>query len=100
MELETFEIMSCDDAIKLLQNLKKKNKDCKVIVTSFDFNNNKEWKKISTPDRVCVLVKNSNTIILNRDDFLPHMQLYTKNQVTENIVRDGIMHDVLLRVVS
>ncbi len=98
MSLETYEVMSCDDAIKLLQELKKKNKDCKVVVTSFDFDKNEEHRRVATPDKVCVLVKKSNTVILNADDFLPHMQLYSKNQIPENIVREGIMHDVLLRI--
>lgn len=96
MNLETFEIISCDDAIRLLQDLKKKKKDCKVIITSFDFNNNEEKRNLANPDIVCVLVKKSNTIILNRDEFLPHMQLYSNRQVAENIVREGIMHDVML----
>ena len=96
MSLETFEIMSCDDAIKLLQELKKKNNDCKVVVTSFDFDKNEEKRRIATPDKVCVLVKKSNTVIFNADEFLPHMQLYSKNQVAENIVKEGIMHDVML----
>ena len=100
MELETFEVMSCDDAIKLLQDLKKKDKGCKVVVTSFDFDKNEEHRRVASPDRVCVLVRNSNTVVFNSDEFLPHMQLYSKNQVAENIVREGIMHDVLLRVVS
>lgn len=96
MDLETYEVMSCDDAIRLLQGLKKKNKDCKVIVTSFDFDNDKELRKIFTPDRVCVLVENSNTVIINKDEFLPHMQLFSRKQFPENIIRKGTMHDVLL----
>lgn len=100
MNLETFGAMSCDDAIKLLQELKKKNNGCKVVVTSFDFDKNKEDRKVASPDKVCVLVKNSNTVIINTDEFFPHMQLYSKHQIPENIVREGIMHDILLRIVS
>ena len=100
MKFETFEEMSCDEAIVLLQNLKKENKDCKVVITSFDFDKNEEHRNISTPDRACILVKRSSTVILNNDSILPHMQLYSKRQIAENIVREGMMHDVLLRIVS
>ena len=100
MKCETFEIMTYDEAIKLLQDLKKKNKDCKIIVTSFDFDNNEEHRRVASPDRVCVLVRNSNTVVFNSDEFLPHMQLYSKSQVAENIVREGVMHDILLGIIS
>lgn len=100
MKLETFGVMSCDDAIKLLQNIKKKNKKCNVSITSFDFDKNEENRKVASPDKVCVLVENSNTIIINTDEFFPHMQLYSRHQIPENIVREGVMHDVLLRIVS
>lgn len=100
MELETYEVMNCDEAIRLLQRLKKKNKNCKVIVTSFDFDKNEEHRKEATPEKVCVMVKNSDTVIINTDEFFPHMQLYSRHQIPENIVREGIMHDVLLRIVS
>lgn len=96
--METFEIMTCDEAIKMLQRIKKQNKDCKVVVTSFDFDNGKSKWRSATPDRVCILVKKSNTVIINRDDFIPHLQLYSKTQIPENIVREGIMHDVFLRI--
>ena len=96
--METYEVMSCDDAIKLLEKMKKKNKDCKVVVTAFDFRNGTSNYGTASPDGVCVMVKKSNTVILNRDDFIPHMQLFSIKQIPENIVREGIMHDVLLRI--
>ena len=70
------------------------------LVTSFDFETNETKCRSTSPERVCVLVQNSNTVIMNGDDFLPHMQLYSRSQIPENIVREGIMHDVLLRIVS
>ena len=96
--METFEIMSCDDAIALLQRIKKQNKDCRIVVTSFDFSNGNTQCKSETPDKVCILIENSNTVILNRDDFIPHMQLYSRHQIPQDIIREGIMHDVLLRI--
>ena len=96
----TFEIMTCDEAIKVLQRMKKQNKKCKVAVTSFDFDNDETKCRAASPDGVCVLVRNSNTVIMNGDDFFPHMQLYSRKQIPEDIVREGIMHDVLLRIVS
>lgn len=98
--METFEIMTCDEAIKVLQKMKKQNKNCKVAVTSFDFETNETKFRAASPDGVCILVKNSNTIIMNDDDFFPHMQLYSRSQIPESIVREGIMHDVLLKIVS
>lgn len=96
----TFEVMTCDEAIEVLRKMKKNNKNCKVAVTSFDFEANETKCMSTSPERVCVLVQNSNTVIMNGDDFLPHMQLYSRSQIPENIVREGIMHDVLLRIVS
>ena len=96
--METFEIMTCDEAIKMLQRIKRQNRDCKVAVTSLNFDTDETKFKIVSPDGVCVLVQNSNTVIMNGDDFFPHIQLYSRKQIPEDIVREGIMHDVLLRI--
>ena len=62
-----------------------------------NFDNNTSTKKIATPDDGCLLVRKSKTIIMNEDTYLPHMQLFNTEQDIENIIKRGIMHDILLR---
>ena len=35
--------------------------------------------------------------IMNEDEYIPHMQLFNTEQDIENIIKRGIMHDILLR---
>ena len=94
--MESYMYLDVDKAIETLQNLKKKNKKCKVIICTTDYDNNIEGDtKIATPDEGCVLVRKSKTIIINEDTFIPHMQLFSKQQNIENIIKEGIVHDII-----
>ena len=79
--MESYIYLDGDKAIETLQKLKKKNKKCKVIICTTDYDNNIEGDtKISTPDEGCVLIRKSKTIIINEDTFIQHMQLFSKKQ--------------------
>lgn len=94
--MESYIYLDGDKAIETLQKLKKKNKKCKVIICTTDYDNNIEGDiKISTPDEGCVLVRKSKTIIINEDTFIPHMQLFSKQQNIENIIKEGVVHDII-----
>lgn len=93
---ETYEAKSYDEAIAFLQKLKASGAECNITIYTFDFDKNLESHKVTTPEGVCILVEKSKTIIMNNDSFVPHMQLFSMVQSPENIVRKGIMHDVLL----
>ncbi len=92
----SFEFRDIDKAIELLQNLKKKNNNSKIVISTIDFDNDTESRKIATPEEGCVLVRKSKTIIINEDTIIPHMELYsTKQTDLENIIREGVMHDII-----
>lgn len=94
--MESYMYLDGDKAIETLQNLKKKNKKCKVIICTTDYDNNIDTDtKIATPDDGCILVRKSKTIIINEDTFIPHMQLYSTKQNIENIIKEGIVHDII-----
>lgn len=96
MNSESYKFSDFDAAINLLQELKKKNKNGMIIISTFDFDNDKESKKVTTPDEGCLLVRKSKTIVINEDTFIPHMQLFSAVQNDlENIIREGVMHDVV-----
>ena len=98
MKTETYDYTSIDEAIKRLQKLKAEGKNPKnVVILTMDFDNNTSSKKIATPDDGCLLVRKSKTIIMNEDEYIPHMQLFNTEQDIKNIIKRGIMHDILLR---
>lgn len=97
MKTETYDYSTIDEAIERLQKLKAEGKNPKnVVILTMDFDNNTSSKKIATPDDGCLLVKKSKTIIMNEDEYIPHMQLFNTEQDIKNIIRRGIMHDILL----
>ena len=86
-----------DSAIKSLQNLKKDGKKRTIIISTIDFDNDEESRKEATPDEGCVLVRKSKTIIINEDEYIPHIELYSMVQNDlENIIPKGIMHDIII----
>lgn len=92
----TFKFTDVDSAIQKLQELKKENKNIRIIICTVDFDNDEESRKTATPDEGCVLVKKSKTIIINEDTFIPHIELYSvKQNDLENIIKKGIMHDII-----
>ena len=92
----TFKFTNVDSAIEKLQELKKENKNIRIIICTVDFDNDEEFRKTATPDEGCVLVKKSKTIIINEDTFIPHIELYSvKQNDLENIIKKGIMHDII-----
>lgn len=98
MKTETYDYTSIDKAIERLQKLKAEGKNPKnVVILTMDFDNNTSSKKIATPDDGCLLVRKSKTIIMNEDEYIPHMQLFNTEQDIQNIIKRGIMHDILLR---
>lgn len=90
---------SYDEAIKALQSLKKQDeqgKERNIFVFTIDFDNESESKKIATPDEGCLLVGRSKSIIVNEDEFIPQMQLYsTKQSNIRNIKKEGVMHNII-----
>lgn len=97
MKTEAYDYSTIDEAIERLQKLKTEGKNPKnVVILTMDFDNNTSSKKIASPDDGCLLVKNSKTIIMNEDEYIPHMQLFNTEQNIKNIIRRGIMHDILL----
>lgn len=94
--METYEFSNYDNTIKMLQQMKKKGKNRKSIVFTIDFDNDTESKSSITLDEGCILVKKSKTIIISKDVYIPHMQLFSTTQTDiENIRRKGIMHDII-----
>lgn len=97
MTMESYTFMDCDQAIKELEKLKKKNKNCKVLICTVDFDNDRSEERIASPEEGCKLIQKSETIIFNNDKYVRHMQLFSKKQESiENLLREGIMHDILL----
>lgn len=95
--MESYNFASYDEAIEKLQSMKKDGKNGKVTIFTIDFDNDTESKKVATTEEGCVLVRRSKTVIINEDTFIPHIQLFSKQQRSiENIIKEGIMHDVIL----
>lgn len=96
--MDSYRFSSYDEAIDMLQKLKRGGKKSKVIIFSIDFDDEKgdAKKTVACPDYGCRLVRRSKTIIINEDEFIPHMQLFTESQNDlENIIRKGTMHDII-----
>ena len=96
INVETYDVMNIDDAIKLLQSIKKKKgKNAKILITTINFDKNKSSHRITSPDEGCVLVRQSKTIVMNGDPYIPHMELYSEKQDVRHIRRKGEMHDII-----
>ena len=94
--MESYIYLDGDKAIETLQKLKKKNKKCKVIICTTDYDNNIEGDiKISTPDEGCVLVRKSKRGKRNEDTCIPQMQLFSKQRNIENNIKEGVVHDII-----
>lgn len=94
--MESYNFSNYDDAIIMLQRMKKQRRHKKSIVFTIDFDNDTESKSAITFDEGCTLVKKSKTIIINEDVYIPHMQLFSTIQTDiENIRREGIVHDII-----
>lgn len=94
--MESYKFSNYDDAINMLQKMKKNGKNKKPIVFIIDFDNGTELKSSITLDEGCILVKKSKTIIINEDVYIPHMQLFSTSQTDiSSIRREGIMHDII-----
>lgn len=97
MKTEAYDYSTIDEAIERLQKLKAEGKNPKnVVIVTMDFDNKTSSKKIATPDDGCLLVRKSKTIIMNEDEYIPHMQLFSTEQDIQNIIKRGIMHDILM----
>lgn len=92
----SFKIVNVDDAIKKLQDLKRVNNNSTILICTIDFDNDEERQMTATPEEGCILVKKSKTVILNEDEFIPHIELYSIEQKDiSNIIRRGTMHDII-----
>ena len=97
MKTEAYDYSTIDEAIERLQKLKAEGKNPKnVVILTMDFDNNTSSKKIATPDDGCLLVRKSKTIIMIEDEYIPHMQLINTEIYIKNIIKRGIVHDILL----
>lgn len=93
----TYEFGSIDSAIEMLQMLKQKNKDAKVKICTIDFDNDTEECKTVSPDDGCLLVRRSESIIINEDYMIPHIQCFTHKQTDiKDIIKAGMMHDIFV----
>lgn len=94
--MESYRFGDYDEAIKMLQELKRQGKKNKQMVFTIDFDNDTESRKTITPEEGCILVRKSKTIIINEDVFIPHMQLFSTVQTDiKNLRKEGIMHDII-----
>lgn len=94
--MESYRFGNIDEAIEMLQSLKKQGKNKKIVVFTIDFDSDLQNKKITTPEEGCRLVMKSKTIIINEDTYVSHMQLFsTKQDNIKNIIKEGIMHDLI-----
>lgn len=95
----TIEYLEVDVAIEKLQKIKRENKKRKIIICTIDFDNNEEYRSVTTADEGCSLIAKANTIIFNDDEFIPHMALYSVSQLDLKDIRSvGIMHDILIPI--
>ena len=92
----TFEYLDTDSAIRRLQEIKKSNKKRRITICTIDFDNDIETVKTASPDEGCILINKSKTIILNDDQYFPHLELYPIMQDIDNIKAVGVMHDIIL----
>lgn len=94
--MESYKFSNYDDAINMLQRMKKQGKNKKSVVFTIDFDNDTEFKSSITLEEGCALVKKSKTIIINEDVYIPHMQLFSTAQTDiGSIKKEGIMHDII-----
>lgn len=94
--MESYKFSNYDDAIDMLQQMKKQGKSKKSVVFTIDFDNDTEFKSSITLDEGCTLVKKSKTIIINEDVYIPHMQLFSTVQTDiSSIKKEGIIHDII-----
>lgn len=96
--MESYRFGSYDEAIEMLQGLKRKGKRAKVLVFTIDFDDESRTanRTVASPDYGCVLVRKSKTIIINEDEYIPHMQLFSEKQTDlKNIMPKGTMHDII-----
>lgn len=91
----TYEILSVENAIKKLNQIKGTNK--KVAVCIIDFDNDQEDTMMVTYKEGCKLIRAAKSIIHNGDEFIPHLELFSviQNDVN-NMIKKGVMHDILL----
>ena len=95
--MQTYDFICVDDAIEKLRNLEKKNNRDRIIIWKIDFEKNSETKTISSADYGCRLAREAKSIIYNDDEYIPHLQLFTKMQESiRNIQRIGVMYDIFL----
>lgn len=95
----TIEYCDEDKAIKILKKMKKENKSGKkrrIVICTFNFDEDTETRKVASPEEGCLLVKKAETIILDDDVYFPHMELYSIFQDIHDIRRKGVMHDIIL----
>lgn len=94
--MESYKFSNYDDAINMLQRMKKQGKNKKSVVFTINFDNDTEFKSSITLDEGCTLVRKSKTIVINEDVYIPHMQLFSTVQTDiHNIEKRGIMHDII-----
>lgn len=93
--MELYKFISYDKAIERLQNLES---DDKILLYTIDFDNNIESQKVTTVDEGRLLIKKSRSIIINEDQYMPHIQLFsTIQRDIKNIIKKGTMHDLIYK---
>lgn len=93
---QVYEYCSIDQAIEKLQGLKKKNKKCKILICTINYDQKEEMQKVTTPEEGCELVKKAKSIFMNEGEIFEHMQLFSIVQDLESMRREGITHDIIL----
>lgn len=96
MRTTAFGLVELEYATKIISELKTENSDKKVVVCTVDFNKNKEERHLCAIDDCVKLIKKAKAAIVEHDEFFGHLQLYSTSQNdVENIVRSGVMYDII-----
>ena len=94
--MEALEIMNIDQAIQqLIKHREKFGNKIMVCMVDLDTGDSKREKK--TIEESCCIIRKSNTIAFNNDDFFPHIMAFSAMPKEKQLLPDtGRMHDFFL----
>lgn len=93
---ENIEFTTIDEAINRLIQYKMQHGN-NVTVCMVNLDNGEEKKEKKTIEEGCEIIKSSLSVVLNNDDFIPHIMAFTNASNDINILpMAGKMHDIFL----